>query len=265
MRRVLPSGLCAAFAVFCVFVLAPIAAKADIQTIRSADSAIWGSFGTSLFNYKESITPIPDSEHGWLPSFAAGMSNMTNNNLYVALEGTSSFGDASYKGAYYYAPTVPLQETTTETISTIDGKIGRGFAIGSRVMLVPYAELGFRYWDRNLGSGQIEKYQNFVFLGGTMLQFSPTDRLILSAYGAAGTTFAAQMKTAGDTYTLGNAGAYKLGGKIGYNIAPRVELFTSLDFDHFHYVQSGVVAGAYEPSSFTSDTAWRVGLSYHLR
>ena len=265
MRRVLPSGLYAAFAVFCVFAFMSCAAKADIQTIRSADSALWGSFGTSFFNYKESITPIPDREHGWIPSCAAGMSNMTDSNLYIALEGTTTYGDAAYKGAEFYHPTVPLQGTTSETISTVDGKLGKGFAFGSRTMLVPYAELGFRYWDRNLTGSQVENYQNFSFLGGTMLQVAPTKRIILSAYGAAGTTFAAQMKTGGHSYTLGNAGAYKLGGKLGFNLTPRVELFTSLDFDHFRYVQSGVVAGAFEPSSGTSDTAWRVGLSYHLK
>jgi hypothetical protein len=248
-------------------------ARADVQTIRSSDNAFWGSVGTSFLNYQETITSpsIPDSEHGWIPSFAAGASVLTNSNLYLSLDGSYATGDAHYNGAQVNTLTLaetPYQGTTRESISTVDGKIGEGFAFGNIMMLTPYVDLGFRYWDRNLGQGQVEDYQNFDALAGLMLQVSPTNRLVLSAYGSAGTTFSASMKASidGNTYNLGSAGVYKIGAKAGFDVTPRVELFTTLDYDHFRFAQSSLAADGYlEPGSGTEDTTARVGLAYHFR
>jgi len=249
-------------------------AKADIDTIRNSNSEIWGSAGTSLLNYNEDIsTPnIPDSEHGWTPSLAVGVDYMGSRNLYFALEGSVAFGNDNYNGSLYDQNTgnydIPYQSTTHETITNVDGKFGKGFALSNIVMLTPYVELGFRYWERNLGGGDVEDYQNFDTLGGLMFQIAPTNRLILTAYGSAGTTFAASMKAnvTGDTYDLGSAGMYKVGGKIGYDLTQRLELFTTLDYDAFRYGQSPLQAdGTLEPSSHTEDTTLRVGLGYHFR
>jgi hypothetical protein len=251
-----------------------VPATADNQTLRSADNAVWLSGGGSFFNYKEpSVAPnLPDSERGELGSVAAGASVLGSGNalglaknLYAAIETTGSFGDAHYNGAYFYYPTVALQGTTSETIWTVDGKLGRAFPLGNVAMLIPYGELGYRYWNRDLGGGQTEEYQNGNILGGVMLQLSPAERWILSAYGAGGTTFAPQMQTDGTTYDLGLSGMYKIGAKIGFDVTPKVELFSTLDYDHFSYGKSSVIAGAYEPNSHTEDTAVRVGAAYHFR
>ena len=250
-------------------------ARADMATLRSLDNGVWLSAGTSLLGYQEYIPPsdgLSDSEHGWLTSAAAGASTLLGgeghglaNNLYLAGEGSISFGNANYNGAYINS-SVPLHSTTNETITTIDGKIGKGFALADSAMLIPYVELGYRYWKRDLGGGQVENYQNFDTLGGMMLQISPIDRLLLSVYGSAGTTLAARMQSPTDDFNLGNAGMYKFGGKIGYGLTQHIELFTTLDYDHFRYAQSPILSDRYyEPSSQTSDTAWRVGLGYHFR
>jgi hypothetical protein len=241
-------------------------AKADMETIHSADNAFWLSGGTSLLNYKESISPLPDSEHGWLSSFASGVSLLTNNNLYLALESSATFGNDKYNGAFLFSPTVPITSTTNDVITTIDGRIGKAFPIANKFLLTPYAELGWRYWNRDLGQGDVENYNNFDSLFGLMLQIAPTDRIVLTVYGSGGETFDATMKTGGDTFDLGDAAMYKLGGKVGFNFTQRLEMFTSLDFDHFHYIQSPVLPdGFLEPSSKTSDTAIRVGVAYHFR
>ena len=256
----------------CTLVFLPSPAKADISSIRSSNSEIWGSVGGSFLNYKEQLyaPDIPDSEHGWTPTIGAGLDYMTNNNWYFALEGSVSFGDDQYNGSYYDNNTgyydIPAQTTTNETISKVDGKVGKGFALGSHVMLTPYAELGFRYWDRAI-PGNTEDYQNFDMLGGLMFQVAPINSLILTAYGAAGTTFGAQMKSSlsGDTYDLGNSGMYKLGGKIAYLFTPRWDVFTALDYDAFRFMQSPVQNdGSYEPSSKTEETTLRVGIGYHF-
>ena len=264
MRVVSRFALCAVLAVGCLFASAG-SSKADVQTIRSSNSAIWGSLGSSFINYKEPVTPIPDSQRGWLVSGAAGVSYMTNSNMYFAVEGSVSDGDDRYRGAYYYYPNVPLEATTHETVTNIDFKIGQGFALGRSVLLTPYFDLGYRYWTRELSAAQVEDYSHFAALGGAMVQVSPLDRLVLSAYGAAGVTMGPKMEADGDEYELGSAGIYKVGAKIGYNLTSKVEVFSTLDFDHFRYVKSGVVNGSYEPSSFSNDTAVRFGMAYHFR
>jgi len=257
-----------AFLTLCIITM-PLTAKADTQTIKSADNAVWGSFGTSFLNYKESVTPIPDSEHGWLsdPSLAAGATFLTDSGLYFAFDGSYTYGHTNYNGAYFFFPNRPLQGTTRDTIGTIDGKIGRSFILNKLMTLTPYMNIGFRHWDRDFGQGQNEHYENMDALGGLLFQVSPVNRLILSAYAAAGTTFGAQMQPDGsNTYDLGDSGIYKLGGKVGFDVTKRVEVFTTLDFDQFHYVQSSVASdGTYEPTSRTSDTTMRIGAAYHFR
>jgi hypothetical protein len=250
-------------------------AKADIQAIRGSDNALWAAFGTSFLNYKETIAPpdIPDSEHGWMPSIALGGSFLGNNGLYMALEGDYSFGNADYNGALLDNNgiyDIPYKGTTQESIANFDGKVGEGFALGGNFMFIPYADLGFHTWDRKgqssaLAYGFDEKYENFQALAGLLLQFAPTNRLVLSAYGSGGTTFAAQMKTYGTTFDLGSSGVYKLGGKVGFDLTKHTEMFTALDYHYFSYGQSPMNRIGYEPTSHTSDTAVRVGVSYHFR
>jgi hypothetical protein len=258
-------GFCALVVVVCALAFSPNAARANVGTISDSNNAYWASVGTSMLNYKESVQPIPDGQRGWIPSVGVGGSYMGNKGLYFALDSSVSFGNDHYKGSLIATPSVLHERTTQAVITTIDGKLGQGFILGQNTMIVPYVNVGFRYWDRKLSNLQVEDYQNFTVLGGAMLQYSPMDRLVLTTYGAAGMTLSAQMRTAGVTYDLDSAGIYKLGGKIGYNLTQRLELFTSLDFDHFQYVKSSVNNGIYEPSSFTSDAAVRLGLSYHIK
>ncbi|MDR3449007.1 MAG: hypothetical protein P4M15_04545, partial [Alphaproteobacteria bacterium] len=253
------------------------AARADIQTIRDSDNEYWGAVGTSFFNYKEpSSSPnLPDSERGWLPSLALGVSTLgaddkiggglLGGNLYFALEGAGSFGDADYRGSYIATPTVPLQGTTSESIWDVNAKIGKGYVVGDNALLIPYVELGYHYWNRDLGAGQVEDYQHFAVLGGAMLQYALGDRFVLSGYGAAGSTLSPKMTTSSTTYDLQDQAIYKIGGKIGYSLTKRTELFSTLDYNAFSYGHSDVIGGLYEPDSHTENTTIRIGLGFHFR
>jgi hypothetical protein len=238
------------------------------------NNTIWAAAGASELNYKETVSPIPDSDRGELPSFAAGIDFMTRNNLYLSADGSVAVGNAHYNGALYDSGTgiydIPYETSTHETVVNVNGKIGQGFSLSDRAMFIPYLDVGFRYWDRKLGAGQGEEYQNYDVLGGVMFEYTPIDRLILSAYGAGGTTFGATMRTSGHDFDLGGSGIEKVGGKIGYDLTKRIELFSTVDYDHFHYVGSPWVllsstTEAREPSSRTEDTTLRVGIGYHFR
>jgi hypothetical protein len=273
MKFILPLGRLVSVAAVCALAFFPALARADfvsergagVEAIRSSNTAYWGSVGASQLNYKESVSPIPDSQRGTISSVALGTGFMGFSGFYLAADGSVSFGDDHYRGAYRSAPTVPIQATTHAAIVMADVKVGKGFALGDRAMATPYFNFGYRYWERDLGGNQYEYYHHYAVLGGAMLQYSPVEKLVLSAYGAAGRTFGGVMRTDGVDYDLGGAAEYKLGGKIGYTLTERFELFTTLDFDHFRYVKSEAKAGIYEPSSFTNDTAVRVGIAYHLK
>jgi len=263
----------APIAAFCALVFFPALAHADpvsgygagVQSIRESNTAYWGSVGVEALNYKESVSPVPDSQRGNIPSVALGAGFMGYSNFYAAVDGSVSFGNDRYRGAYLSAPSVPITASTHATIVTADAKVGKGYALGENVVGTPYFNFGYRYWERDLGNDQLEYYHHYAVLAGTMLQYSPVDKVVLSAYGAAGMTFGAVMRMAGVDYDLGSAAIYKIGGKVGYTVTERLELFTSVDFDHFRYAKSGVKEGFYEPSSFTSDTTVRVGIAYHLK
>ncbi len=250
-------------------------AKADVQTIREFNNAVWVSGGPSFFNYKEPSPPpnLPDSERGWIPSVDGGLSVMGFGhspefleNAYVALDGGVAFGKAQYNGAFLLVPTTPVQSTTNETVSTFNGRLGRGFVIGKYAMLIPYVEIGFRDWERELSSIQKEHYQNYDSSGGLLLQVSPMNRLVFSAYGSGGTTFGGTMRADGYTYNLADSALYKMGAKLAVGVTSRIELFGALDYDAFRYGHSQVVGdGTYEPNSRTKETKLRVGIGYHFR
>ena len=118
MNSQMHSSLRAAILTLGMIAIPMMPAKADIQDIRSANNEIWASAGGAFFNYKEpAVAPdLPDSEHGELPSLATGVSMMIpdssrgfSRNLYLSLEGSGTFGDAHYNGAYLNFPTTPAR------------------------------------------------------------------------------------------------------------------------------------------------------------
>ncbi len=264
MSSLIRAGAYAGFVALCLcFLISP--AKGNVDTIRSADRAIWGSWGYSFFNYKEPLPLpyIPDSERGWLPTFAFGASTRAPMDVYLAVDGAVVWGDTIYRGAYLDSPSTPLKAKTSNTIWVGNARVGKGFAVMD-AMLTPYAELGFRHWDRDFGTSGVESYQSWNVLGGLMVQYAPTSNMIFTAYGSAGTVFLPTLHYAPYTYETGAAGMYKVGAKIGYIVMPQFEIFTTVDFDFFRYLESQPVSdGTYEPNSRTSETTIRVGVAYH--
>ena len=190
---------------------------------------------------------------------------MTHQGMYFAVEGNLTYGDAKYNGALFASPSTPATGTTSETITTVDAKFGQGLPLDSNIMFIPYIEGGYRYWNRNLGGGQVEDYHNFDVLGGGMLQIIPANHFFLSGFASGGTTFGGRMKTGGASYELGSTGIVKVGGKLGVDLTNKIELFTTLDYTHFRYAHSPVVNSTLEPGSGTNETTMKVGLGYHFR
>lgn len=255
--------------------LIPLSAVADTSDIRKADTGVFLDAGALDLDYRETVGGATlDSEKGWLPTIGVGLGllaypNATIPNLYLRLDGRASVGSTAYNGAIcdQFGFCTPYQSTTNDTIFSGSGKLGRAFAVGPSAMLTPYAEIGYRYWSRDLGGvgGYGEVYQNWEAMAGLMVQYSPRSRWVLSLSGAAGTTFSASMQTFGETFPLGNKLIWRAQGKAGYFLTERTDLSATIEYQSFGYGASPVDAnGYYEPDSTTHETTLLLGVGYHF-
>jgi hypothetical protein len=263
MSRFSHLGLCLAFA--SLVLASPRAARADLRTIRAFDSIVWSSFGGHYLDFEDDETTYPDTSEGWLPSFALGISNLYQNDWYLSFDAAASWSTTDYNGHYFYDPTRPLEDRPTENLTTFDVKLGKGFAWGEDAMVMPYADLGFRFWNRDFWYQPTKYYETFQILAGVRVQYSPLDDVVLTGYGAAGTSFASQMTMNEVDYDLGDGPVIKVGGKIGYAASERVEVFAALDMERFDFGRSEPRLGYYEPGSTTTSTSLRAGIAYRLK
>jgi hypothetical protein len=140
-------------------------------------------------------------------------------------------------------------------------------------MLIPFGEVGYRHWSRNLQgpSGFTEQYGNAEAMVGLLAQISPLPHLVISVEGAAGQTFEAAMTAdapfnAG--FDLGDKPTWRVGGKLGYAITSSFEITGSAQSTQLKYGASSIVqtglGPAFEPDSQTRETTFQIGLTYHF-
>ncbi len=256
-------------------------AQAEEFDIRAADNAVSLAVGGSYLNYVETDTNgnTYDSEKGWMPDFKLGVSALTVDdgkaplrNLYVHLDTGLAIGHTNYVGAL--SKGTPFTNTTNDTIWTINGRVGRAFVLSPNAMVIPYGEFGYRDWDRNMPGvyGYDENYHNMSGMIGVMAQYSPVQKVVLTADGAFGYTFNAGMDAGSPfstSFDLGGNPTWRFGGQAGYTFTKQLEAFTAVDYTHLSYGMSAAqsVGGGYavlEPNSTTDQTTLHVGLAYHF-
>ncbi|MGO8914842.1 MAG: hypothetical protein ACLQJR_02920 [Stellaceae bacterium] len=256
-------------------VIGPRDAVADTLDIRKADNGVSLDAGETYLDYAETSGGVTaDTEKGWLPTVGLGFGmlafhNAPIPNLYFRLDARASIGSTAYNGALcdQFGFCTPYQSTTNDQIYTGAAQLGRAFELGRAVLLTPFAEIGYRYWSRDLKGigGYGETYQNWDAMGGLLLQYSPASRWVLSLSGAAGTTFGASVETSGESFPLGSQLIWRTQGKIGYRLSERIELSLSGEYQSFGYGASPVDAnGFYEPDSTTHETTLLLGIAYHF-
>lgn len=250
-------------------------AWADVKDIRSSDNNFELDVGAENLHYKETASGTAlDSETGWMPSGAVGIGFLAKqtsslSNLYFHLDGSGAFGNTNYNGALcdIYGDCTPYQSTTHDQIYHVSGKLGRAFQLGNIAMFTPFADIGYRYWNRELTGigGYTEDYSHGDAMGGALLQFSPLKKWVLSASGEIGTTFSPSMRTQGETYNLQDRTIWEATGKIGYSLTKRLELVGTVDYTDFKYGASPVDEnGYYEPDSYSRELTTLIGISYHF-
>lgn len=250
-------------------------ALADTLDIRKADNGLSLDLGAAYLDYAETQGgTVLDTEKGWLPTVGLGLGvlafpNAPIGNFYFRLDARASFGSTQYNGALcdQFGNCTPYQSTTDDKIFTGAAQLGRAFEVGRALMLTPYAEIGYRYWARDLEGigGCTEDYHNWDAMGGLLAQLSPAPRWVLSLSGAAGKTFAADMTTSGESFPLGSEVTWRLQAKAGYRVTDRLELTSTVEYSRLAYGASPVdVNGYYEPDSTTRQTSLVIGAVWHF-
>ena len=250
-------------------------AVADTVDIRKADNGVSLDAGESYLDYAETAGGSTlDTEKGWLPTVGLGFGMLAFpqapiSNLYVHLDARASLGSTAYNGALCddFGDCTPYQSTTNDNIYTGAAQLGRAFTLGTTVILTPFAEIGYRYWSRDLKGigGYGETYENWDGMGGLLAQYSPASRWVLSLSGAAGTMFDASMSTGGECFSLGDKLIWRTQGKVGFRLSQRVELSLTGGYESFGYGASPADAnGLYEPDSTTHQTTLLLGIAYHF-
>lgn len=256
-------------------------AKADITDIKKADNAVTLEAGAMHMNYKERVDGgVVDSEKGWLPAGHLGVSYLAFDqapitNLYVHLDVDGSHGSTKYGGAII-STGQPWYESDNDTVISTDLQLGYAFPIGNTLMLTPYGEIGYRYWDRQITGGGYassndEEYTNFEGMVGLLAQFSPISRLVLSLSGSGGTTFGGSMKSSAvsGTYDLGDHHIWRVQGRVGFRVTEQFELTGSATYEEFGFGASPCYAVSsttctFEPDSTTHQMKVLAGFAYHF-
>lgn len=211
-----------------------------------------------------------DTETGHVPGFALSISTMQDlwlGNDYIEVEYDHSHGNTDYIGGYISPPTPygSVTGTSTAVLENYSARYGVGMALGDKLMLTPYGELGHHEWDRGVNLGEI--YTHDYYGIGLLAQYSPFGKLVLSANLLAGSTFASNIIVNGVfSGPLGNSTLARAGVAADFAFTRNIHANIGVDYTSFSYGISSFYpygsGAAGEPDSKTRYTTARVGLGY---
>ena len=189
-------------------------------------------------------------------------------NDYLQINFSRNSGNTDYVGALQSGGAYgSVVGTSTATITDYSVRLGKGNLLSNNLMLTPFVELGHHRWQRGVNAG--ETYTNSYAGIGALLQFSPVQRLVLSANALAGQTFSSNIDVAGSNRfsgPLGNSSLVRVGVAADYAFTPQLHGNVGIDYSAFSYGISDIYlsGGSYtwEPDSKTKLTTVRVGLGY---
>ena len=259
----------------CATLFATHTALADQSDIRKADNAAALGFGFTNIKYSETQSGKGlGSETGVMPTLELSAGVLANaaahepfSNLYLHLDARAGLGDTRFTGTQcnQFNTCAAYQGSTHEQIYTAALQVGRAFGMTQNTLLIPYVEVGERYWHRALTApgNSAESFWNGDFLGGLKLQgFMKPWVMSLSA--AVGTTFNSSASMAGTDYTLGDTTMYRVGGEIALGISPRLDMTLKIGYENFGFNASAPNANGFRiPDSTTGQTSVLLGLAYH--
>lgn len=256
------------------------AAFADTSDIKTSNNQFGFQFISTNVDYTETYNGSTlDTETGGVPGYALCISVMRDlwlGNDYIEAEYDNSSGNTKYVGGYIGPPATPYGSvvgTSGATLTNYSARYGIGQIINyaddeskDDLILTYYAELGHHEWDRGVNSG--ETYTHNYFGIGALGQYSPVNKLVLSANALIGETFGSYIAVnPGSTFNgfsdeLGNSPIYKVEIGADYVLAQNLHGNIVVDYTSFSYGISAAYGGYFEPDSKTNYTTVRVGLGY---
>ena len=206
--------------------------------------------------------PYYDTENGWLHGVGGAITGMdSEEKLYIHGSYQLVTGPVSYVGACGSPGNLSAcQGTSDARIGDGAFRLGKGFIAGEHVMLTPYAELGYHFWQRNLGPQQPqENYQHHTWSVGGMLQYAPfaphTSGMgtVITADLSVGKIYDSRINVPGELANapLGQKPIIQMGVDIDWLLTSALSFFTGFHYTYFSYGQSPVQNAAMEPISYT--------------
>ncbi len=266
-----------------ITILFSTSAFADNASIKKANSQIGIQFISTDVDYKEfggqlgAPAGLLDTEKASINGFGINLSVMKDfilGNDYFKFDFTHNKGRTNYVGSYIgsNAGYGSVKSTSGASLIDFDFRFGKGYEISNNIMLTPYLEIGRHEWDRGVNAG--ENYKNEYLGIGVMPQYSPFDKLVLSASALVGRTFSSNIDVKADASnllfnaSLGTSTIYKVGASIDYAFSESIHGSIGADFTNFKYGISDPVPldnnfyYAFEPGSKTKYSTLRVGIGY---
>lgn len=278
LRLPFPLRLIPIAALLVAFLEATVPASAQMDDIHRADNGAGIELGGSYFDYAETYGgQTLDTEKGVLPAAGLDLGLLTVDqariadleDVYFHVDAGLTNGSTAYDG-FLCNPfrCHPYQGTTKDGMTDWDVKLGRALPLADEFIVVPFAQIGHHDWSRDAnGIGAFsELYSDWRPMAGTLVQLNPADGVVVSLTGAVGTTFDANMTSAGQNYPLKGALAWEVDGDVGYRLGDRIELTTGLGYGRFGYgaspIEGGGPTATFEPDSTTQSFKLDAGLSF---
>jgi hypothetical protein len=254
-------------------------AFAGTSVINASNNQVGFHVMSTTIDYTEtgngvlgSPTGTLDTEKGPVPGYALSISTMQYlwlGNDYIEAEYDHVSGNTKYVGGLLGSPPTPygsVVRTSGATLTNYSARYGAGFMVNDQFILTPYLELGHHEWDRGVNLGEL--YTHNYYGIGVLGQYTPADRLVLSARAMFGSTFGSNIAINGAfSGALGNSALFKAGTAVDYALVQNLHATLDVEYTSFNYGISALypLGGGYygwEPDSSTNYTTVRIGLGY---
>ncbi len=239
------------------------------------------AFTQSHVGYGERLSPPNgtyfDTESGFIKGGRATVSGMRNDgirNLYFHFSYDQTNGNLNYVGGINGTNT-SLIEPTNAHMTDIGLRLGQGFMVTNRMMLIPYVGYGFHHWGRGESAGlttpfnYYESYHNQYAAFGVLWQTEIFQRVITTLNLAYGRTIQPTISAPafGFAEGLGPKPWRRAGVAVDYLIGRHEAVFMSATFTEFQYgagpvivASSGLIGN--EPFSQTEITNYDFGARF---
>ena len=257
---------------FALSALASNAYAGNLNIVKSNNTVGVGYLYTVQHYAEHSNNTPSDSETGHASGIKLFVSAMRNigpvSNLYGYIGYYREAGVSSYT-----FPGTPGSNSGL-VLSGYSLRAGKGFSIGSNVMVTPYLNYGHREWSRMIGEGLPGSYQELYrysdFGVGVIGEYAPISKLVLKGRIQMDEMTANKVNVYGlpgygdIPLTLGKKPVYTFSVGADYSVGYHISVFGNLSLLKTSFGQSSINDDTYAPNSDTTDLGLNIGVGYNF-